>query len=119
MPTFTLNGVTYEYLQPGPDGGPAAAHSWEYGSWPRVEAAVPLVDGGAVTVHAEASRWAGNSIHVRWADKDGHFHGAWVPKGNVRQLTASEWDIIEFHACPEYLRHVRWGSRLPGFLPEA
>lgn len=47
MPTFTLNGATYEYLQPGPDGGPAAAHSWEYGSWPRVEVIVPLVDGGA------------------------------------------------------------------------
>jgi hypothetical protein len=91
MPTFALNGATYEYLQPGPDGGPAAAHSWEYGRWPRVEVAVPLVDGGAVTVHAEASRWAGNTIHVRWADDDGHFHGAWVPKGNVRQLTASEW----------------------------
>lgn len=79
---------------------------------------MPLATGGSVTVYAEASRWAGDTIHVRWADDDEHFHAAWVPKANVRRLTASEWDIIQFHACPESLRHIQWGKRLPGFLPE-
>jgi hypothetical protein len=117
MPSFTLGGVSYEYATPAP---PAAGklQSWEYGHWPRVEAAVPLTDGGTVAVYAEASRWGSDVIHVRWQDDDDHFHQAWVPKGNVRRLTASEWDIIEYRQAPENLRHLRWGKRLPGFLTD-
>lgn len=119
MPTFTLDGVAYEYLQPKTDIRHEEAHSWEYGHWPRVEAAVPLTAaGGTVSVYAEAMRWAGDHILVRWTGDGGAYHAAWLPKEDVRRLTASEWDIIEFHHTPENLRMVRWGDRLPGFLPE-
>lgn len=117
MPSFTLGGVSYEYLTPAPqDAG--KLQSWEYGHWPRVEAAVALVGGGTVEVYGEASRWGADVVHVRWHDDVGHYHQAWIPKGRVRRLTPSEWDIIQFHECPENLRHIQWGKRLPGFLPE-
>lgn len=118
MPIFTLDGVAYDYLESMPDAGPEAAQSWEYGKWPRVEAAVPLRGGGTVSVYAEASRWAGSYILVRWVADQGSNHSTWIPKANVRRLTASEWDIIEFHRTPDNLRMVRWGDRLPGFLPD-
>lgn len=118
MPTFILDGVTYDYLQPRPDVGPASTHSWEYGHWPRVEAHVPLTDGGSVSVYGEATRWGGAQLLVQWRDDSGHYQDAWLPAASVRKLTASEWDIIEYHACPENLRSIRWGNRLPGFLPE-
>jgi hypothetical protein len=119
MPTFTLDGRSYDYLQPRPDAVPESAHSWEYGQWPRVEATIPLVAGvGTVSVYARAMRWAGDYILVGWVADAGSHHSAWLPKDNVRRLTASEWDIIEFHRCPENLRPIRWGNRLPGFLPE-
>jgi hypothetical protein len=118
MSTFTLDGVAYEYLQPKPDAEPEAAHSWEYGQWPRVECALPLADGGTVGVFAQAMRWAGSYVLVQWVEDRGGVHTAWIPKDNVRRLTASEWDIIEYQRCPENLKQVRWGSRLPGFLPE-
>lgn len=117
MPKFSLGGKFFEYAAPSLARG-LEAHSWEYGHWPRVEAAVPLTGGGTVAVWAEASRWAGDFIHVRWQDGDEHYHQAWVPKERVRRLTASEWDIIEYQQCPPELRPVRWGQRLPGFLPE-
>jgi hypothetical protein len=116
MPSFTLGGVTHDYLTPKAPG--QGVQSWEYGHWPRVEAAVPLAGGGTVPLYGEAMRWAPESILARWMDDDGHFHMAWLPSSAVRRLTPSEWDVIEFHACPENLRHVRWGKRLPGFLPE-
>jgi hypothetical protein len=117
MPTFTLRGETYDYATPSPREG-VAAQSWEYGHWPRVEAQVPLADGSGVSVHGQGMRWAADLILVRWQDDEDHFHMAWIPKRDVRKLTPSEWDIIEFHACPPGLRHIRWGKRLPGFLPE-
>ena len=117
MPTFTLDGVTYEYLQP--DGGrPEEARSWEYGSWPKVHAQVPLAGGGAAPAYGRAERWTPTHILVRWLDDDGHPHSAWLPYASVRRVSDSEWDIEEFHRTPEWLRPVRWGSRLPGFLPE-
>lgn len=118
MPSFTLAGASYEYLTPSKPQRLHLIRSWEYGHWPRVEADVPLAGGGTVAVYGEASRWSDEQVHVRWADDEGHFHAAWLPTENVRRLTASEWDIIEFHACPPELRDVRWGKRLPGFLPE-
>jgi hypothetical protein len=117
MPTFTLADDSYDYVQAQPDVDAGEYQSWEYGQWPRVEADLPLGDGGTVPVHAEASRWTPHHIHVRWADDHGGFHGAWVPKGNVRLLAASEWDIIAYHQCPPELRSIQWGHRLPGFLP--
>lgn len=101
-----------------PDAAPEQLHSWEYPHWPRVEADVPLASSDTVTVLAEASRWGGGFIHVRWQEDGGDYHQAWVPKGNVRRLTASDWDIIEHHQTPEHLRRIRWLDRLPGFLPE-
>ena len=118
MPTFTLAGVSYDYLRPGFEGDHEDIHSWEYGHWPRVEAAVPLTDAGTVKVYAEAMRWTHETVLVRWRDDGGHYHDAWLPTPNVRRLTATEWDIIEYHQCPPELRSVRWGNRLPGFLPE-
>jgi hypothetical protein len=118
MPSFLLDGVTYDYVTPPKPERLHLIKSWEYPNWPRVEALVPLTDGGTVAVYGEASRWSAEEIHVRWADDDGHFHQAWLPKENVRRLTPSEWDIIEYHLTPEHLRHVSWGHRLPGFLPE-
>lgn len=118
MPTFTLDGVPYEYLQPKADAGPKATHSWPYGSWPRVEAQVPLAGGGHLSVYGEAMRWAGAQLLVRWLDDDGHYHDAWLPAASVRKLTASESDIIEYHSTPENLRSIQWGDRLPGFVPE-
>ncbi|MFE5837217.1 hypothetical protein [Arthrobacter sp. NPDC056493] len=118
MPTFNLAGVKCDYLAPTLEGDPEEVHSWEYGKWPRVEAAVPLTDGETVSIYAVASRWGHGLVHVSWQDDDEHSHGAWIPAANVRRLTASEWDIIEYRQCPPDLRSVRWGKRMPGFLPE-
>lgn len=118
MPSFTLAGVQYDYVDAKLTGDLEEIHSWEYGKWPRVEAAIPLTGGGTVHVHALASRWGHGLVHVSWQDDDGHNHGAWIPAANVRRLTPSEWDIIEYHQCPAELRPIRWGYRLPGFLPE-
>ncbi|UYL86594.1 hypothetical protein SEA_RADFAD_37 [Arthrobacter phage RadFad] len=118
MPSFILGGVTYEYVAPPKPQRLHLIKSWEYPNWPRVEATVALADGGMVQVYGEASRWSSEQIFVRWPDDEGHFHAAWLPTSAVRRLTASEWDIIQFHACPENLRHIQWGKRLPGFLPE-
>ncbi|MDP9694449.1 UNVERIFIED_ORG: hypothetical protein J2X79_002008 [Arthrobacter globiformis] len=118
MPAFTLARVSYDYLAPSVEGDLEEIHSWEYGQWPRVEAAVPLKDGGTVNVYGEAMRWGHEQIIVRWLDDEEHAHVAWIPKDNVRRLTASEWDIIAYHQCPPELRSIQWGKRLPGFLPE-
>lgn len=118
MPTFTLAGVVYDYLTPKLEGDPEDVHSWEYGKLPRVEAAVPLTAGGSVSVYGQASRWGHDHILTSWLDDEGHTHATWIPASSVRRLTASEWDIIEYHECPPALRSIRWGNRLPGFLPE-
>ncbi|WNT44928.1 hypothetical protein SEA_ABBYDAISY_33 [Arthrobacter phage AbbyDaisy] len=117
MPSFTLHGERYEYLTPPKPERLHQIQSWEYPHWPRVEAQVPLSEGGTVLVYGEASRWSPEQVHVRWTDDEDHFHQAWLPTANVRRLTDSEWDIIQYHQCPENLRHIQWGKRLPGFLP--
>lgn len=118
MPSFTLAGVKHEYLTPDLNGDPGVVHSWEYGQWPRVESAIPLKSGGTVSVYGESMRWTAREVLVRWRDDEGHHHSAWIPTSNVRRLTPSEWDIIEYHQTPENLRSVRWSHRLPGFLPD-
>lgn len=69
-------------------------------------------------VYGEASRWGHGHIAVSLVDDDFHTYWAWIPADNVRQLTNSEWDIIEYHRCPPWRRGIRWGTRLPGLLPE-
>lgn len=118
MPTFTLAGVSYEYLGPTIAGDPEGVRSWEYGNYPKVEAAVPLEAGGTVQIYGEASRWGHGYVIVAWLDDEWHPHWAWIPVGNVRRLTDSDWDIIQYHRCPPERRQIRWGDRLPGFLPE-
>lgn len=117
MPSFTLDGQTFEYLQPDPGHTPEDAHSWTYGAYPKIRAALPLADGGTVTVYAAAERWNPSHVLVRWADDGRHSHWAWIPAANVERVTDSEWDIEEYRRCPEKFRGIRWGDRLPGFLP--
>lgn len=118
MPSFTLDGTDYEYLQPDGVGRPEGTHSWTYGQYPKVLVELPLADGRTVSVYARAARWTPTHVNVTWKDDTDHPHNAWVPSGNVRKVTDSEWYIEEYRRCPEHLRHIRWGSRLPGFLPE-
>jgi hypothetical protein len=115
--TFALQGETYEYLRPDPGHPPQATRSWEYGKYPKVLASLPLADGSTVDVYAHADRWNSSHILVSWVDDEWHHHWAWIPAGNVRRVTDSEWDIEEYRRCPEKLRWIRWGNRLPGFLP--
>ena len=117
-PPSPLTGVSHDYATPPVDAQPEDVRSWEYGSWPRVEVNVPLTTGGTVAVFGEATRWTKSQILVMWTDDDGHYHSAWVPPANVRKLTASEWDIIEYDQCPPERRGIRWGNRFPGMLPE-
>jgi hypothetical protein len=116
MASFTLEGITYEYLRPDPGHDPEAAKSWTYGMYPKVMATVPLTSG-TVDVYAYANRWNPFHVLVTWQDDEWHSHWAWIPAGNVRRVTDSEWDIEEYRRCPEHLRGVQWGDRLPGFLP--
>jgi hypothetical protein len=116
MASFTLDGTTYEYLLPDP-GHPETTKSWEYGKYPKIMATIALAAGGTVEVYALAERWNPSHILVAWEDDDWRPHWAWVPAGSVRRVTDSEWDIWEYWRCPENLRAVRWGDRLPGFLP--
>ena len=117
MPSFTLDGEFFEYLQPDSGHGPEEAKSWTYGAYPKVRAAVPLEGGGKVSVYASAERWNPSSVLVRWYDDGRHSHWAWIPEGSVERVTDSEWDIEEYRRCPEKFRPIRWGDRLPGFLP--
>jgi hypothetical protein len=117
MASFTLDGVAYECLRPDPGHGTDDARSWEYGKYPKVVATLLLEAGGTVDVYAVAERWNPSHILVSWADDEDHAHWSWIPAGNVRRVTDSEWDIEEYRRCPENLRGIRWGDRLPGFLP--
>jgi hypothetical protein len=116
MASFTLDGATYEYLRSAAGHSTEATRSWEYGKYPKIMASILLADGGTVDVYAVAQRWNPSSVMVAWDDDDDHAHWAWVPAGNVRRVTDSEWDIEEYHRCPEKLRAIQWGNRLPGFL---
>jgi hypothetical protein len=118
MSSFTLDGETYEYLRPDPGHPPEETRSWEYGNYPKVMAGIPLAGGSTVEVYAVAERWNPSYVLVAWADDAGHKHWAWVPAGNIRRVTDSEWDIEEYRRSPEKLRPIRWGNRLPGFLPD-
>lgn len=114
MPSFAQDGTTYEYLKPTGFKSPEDVQSGEYGKYPKVLAAAPLADGGTADVYGESTRWSPTHISVSWVDHKGHTHSAWVPKENVRRATDSEWDSDQYRRCPEDLRVVRWGERLPG-----
>jgi hypothetical protein len=79
---------------------------------------VPLALEGTARVHAEAWRWGHGIILVHWRDDEEHYCSAWVPAANVRRMTTSEWDIIEYHQTPDALRPIGWGKRPPVFLHE-
>lgn len=79
MASFTLDGITYEYLRPDPGHDPEAAHSWTYGQYPKVMATLPLSDG-TVDVYAVAERWNPSFILVSWQDDEWHAHWAWIPR---------------------------------------
>lgn len=115
MPSFTLNGAVYAYDAPRPPGRPETTRSWVYGHYPKVRASLPAQP--PVTVYAQAARWNGDRILVEWEDDDRRKHWTWVDGSAVERATASEWDIWEYHRSPANLRGVRWGDRLPGFLP--
>lgn len=42
MASFTLNGMTFEYLKPAPDRPSEVCRSWTHGQYPKVMAALPL-----------------------------------------------------------------------------
>lgn len=115
MPEFTLDGTSHEYAH-GDPGRPEETHAWDYGQYPKIIATLRLADGD-VEVHARAQRWNPTHVLASWEDDDRRAHWAWVPAGDVRRVADSEWDIWEYHRCPANLRSVRWGDRLPGFLP--
>ncbi|NWL13332.1 hypothetical protein DM793_18870 [Paenarthrobacter nitroguajacolicus] len=116
--SFLLNEQTYEFLRPERVGPVEDVRSWEWGNYPKVHALVPLQAGGTAGVYAHATHWNRSQIHVQWYDDDRESLSAWLPKDDVRPATNSEWDIDEYNRCPEWLRVVRWGKRMPGFLPE-
>lgn len=115
MPSFTLDGRSHDYAQE-PPGRPETSRSWEYGRYPKVRATLPA-SPAPVTVYAQASRWNGDRVLVEWEDDSRRKHWTWVDRGAVEAVTDSEWDIWEYHRCPDNIRGVRWGDRLPGFLP--
>jgi hypothetical protein len=98
MPSFRLDGETYEYLRADPGRDSEDARSREYGDYPRVLATLPLADGSTVAVRAVAARWNSNPSHVfvAWADDDMGAHWAWIPAGNVKCLDESDWDVDEY-----------------------
>jgi hypothetical protein len=110
------DGESYEYLKQDP-GHTEETRSWEYAKYPRVIATLPL-PAGTVDVYTIAERWNSSHILVSWLDDGRQPHRAWIPAGNARRVSDSEWDVEEYRRCPENLRHIRWGNRLPGFLPE-
>lgn len=116
MPSFILDGTTYDYDR-GEPGEIGTAKSWEYSKYPKIMATLTLAGGGTLDVHAQAQRWTHTHVLASWEDDDRRPHWAWLPADHVRRVTDSEWDIREFHRCPENLRSVRWADRLPGFLP--
>ncbi|MFS2090543.1 hypothetical protein [Paenarthrobacter nicotinovorans] len=71
-----------------------------------------------VAVYAEATHWNTTQIHIRWYDDNKDNLIAWIPRHHVRPVTESEWDIDQYNRCPENLRSIRWGNRMPGMLPE-
>lgn len=90
MASFTLDGISYEYLRRAP-GPHANIQSWEYGSYPNIMATVPLADGFTVDVYALASRWNPTHILVAWQDDEYHPHGETGSLGSCRPETnASE-----------------------------
>ena len=97
MPSFTLDGDTYEYLRPDPGRESEDARSRAYGDYPRVLAAVPLADGSTVDVYGVAARWDSHPSHVfvAWADDDMRPHWAWIPAGNVECLNGADWNVEE------------------------
>jgi hypothetical protein len=116
--TFVIEGVTYELAEADRVGRISAVRTWPPNERPKVHATVTLQDGGTTTVYAEATAWNQTQIHVRWHDDNTDSLTTWAPKADVRPVTESEWDIDQYNRTPEWSRPIRWGHRMPGFLPE-
>lgn len=86
MASFTLDGKTFEHLNPDSGDHPEDPKPWIYGKYPKVLATVPLADGGTVRVYRVAERWDPSHILVSWADDRRHSHWAWIPAGNVERI---------------------------------
>lgn len=83
MRSFTLDGLTFEYLLP--DSGPHEnIRSWSTGKYPKITATLPLTGGATVDVYAVADRWNPSHVLVSWAHDAGHGTGHGWPAGNVR-----------------------------------
>jgi hypothetical protein len=112
-----LDGTAYEHAERDPELAVGNVRRFENKTEPEVIAQVPLAGGGTVEVYAVAKRWNPARILVSWADDDMHPH--W--RGPSRQCPPSHrlrMGHLGIPAPPEKLRGVRWGDRLPGFLPE-
>lgn len=123
MPTyppsmFELEGVTYEFMEVARIGPVEDVRSWPLDGRPKVHAQIPLKTGGTIAVYAHATHWSKTQISVQWYDDDKISLATWLPKESVRPVTESEWDIDEYNRCPEMLRVIQWGKRMPGILPE-
>jgi hypothetical protein len=70
MPTFTLAGVTYDYLAPKLEGDPEDVNSWECGNWPKVEAAPQQAEASVYTGKRHAggvfARRLGTNSYSAW-----------------------------------------------------
>lgn len=118
LTSFLLDGRRYEFVHPERVGPAGDVRSWPMGEYPKVHVKVPLRAGGGVLVYARATHWNRTQVNVQWMDDNMDALTAWVGNDDVRPVTDSEWDIDEYNRCPEWLRPVQWGKRMPGFLPE-
>lgn len=115
---FVLAEEVYDLARVERCGPVEEVRSWPMDQRPKVRALVPLAGDGSLAVYAEATHWNRSQVHVQWVDDNKDSFVTWLPSESVSPVTDSEWDIDQFHRCPEWLRSVRWGKRLPGFLPE-
>lgn len=117
LTTFLLDGRTYDHVRGDRVGPVEDVQSWGMNNQPKVHAQIPLSTGGSIDVYAQATHWNQTQIHIRWHDDNKDSLTTWLPKADVRPVTNSEWDIDQYNRCPEELRTIRWGKRMPGILP--
>ena len=116
--TFVIEGVTYDLLEAERVGRIGAVRTWPPNDRPKVHARVRLTNGDTTTVYAEATAWNQTQIHVQFHDDNNDSLTTWALKADVRPVTESEWDIDQYNRTDSSRRHIRWGYRMPGFLPE-
>lgn len=115
MGSFTLNGIRYEYVRGTMPT--AEARSWEYGSYPHLAVTITVESGARLEVLGQGTRWAGDWICFSWVDDEDQTNWSWVPRGDVRKVTDSEWDVHVFNRLPPSMQAHRWERCPPGFIP--